>query len=287
MRKSVDSWLERFCHKHPNLGVPGLIKYVVILNLGVYFLDTFSQSALSTLLAFSPYYIFQGQIWRLFTFVFVPLSSSTFTMLISLYFYWFIGTTLEREWGATKFTVYYVMGILFTIVAGFVLYFAGWGFFTSIYVNMYYVNMSMFLAFASLYPNMQVLLFFILPIKVKWLAWLDLGLFAYACIQYVVGGVWMLCLIPVAALLNYLLFFWSDLMEIFGNTKYKAQRSRKTTDFKKATQHSKEQKGYIHKCAVCGKTDTTNPEIEFRYCSKCNGYYCYCTDHLANHEHID
>ena len=111
MRRSVDTWLDRFCYKHPKLGIPGLMKYVVILQGVVYLLDIFSNGYLSLLLMFSPQAILHGQVWRLFTFLFLPLDSrNAVFFLLSLYFYWFIGSTLEREWGSVKFTVFYAVG---------------------------------------------------------------------------------------------------------------------------------------------------------------------------------
>lgn len=258
------------------------MKYIVILNVLVYVLNLFSSNMLTYFLYFSPSLILEGQVWRLITFIFVPeSSSSSILILITFYFYWFIGTTLEREWGAVKFTVYYAMGVIFTIIAGFILHIWGLGGFTS----MYFVNMSLFLAFASLYPNMQVRLFFFIPIKVKWLAWADMVLFAYYCYSYISYGLWMLCILPIAALINYFIFFWHDIGNIFGLVRHRT--SRQTINFKQATKQAQVQKGYIHKCAVCGKTDTSHPDMEFRYCSKCNGYYCYCTEHLAGHTHIE
>ena len=94
----------------------------------------------------------------------------------------------------------------------------------------------------------------------------------------------MLCLLPLVAVVNYVLFFWSDIMECFGRVQHRT--SRQTVNFKQATKKAQQQKGYIHKCAVCGKTDTDYPNEEFRYCSKCNGYYCYCSEHIHNHVHI-
>ena len=91
-------------------------------------------------------------------------------------------------------------------------------------------------------------------------------------------------IIPLVAILNYFIFFWDNFLQLFGRVKY--QTSRQTVNFKKATKQAQQQKGYIHKCAVCGKTDTDYPNEEFRYCSKCNGYYCYCSEHIHNHVHI-
>ena len=282
LRRSVDSWLDRFCYKHPRFGIPNLMKYIVILQAVVYVMDIFSHGTLSALLMFYPPAILQGQVWRVFTFLLLPLDSgNTLFFVLSLYFYWFIGNILEREWGSVKFTVFYAIGFLLTLLAGVIAALLGW----IVYLDMFYVNMSMFFAFATLYPDMQVLFFFVIPVKVKWLAWLDAAMYAIQCVRYISDGKAVMCLLPLAAVINYLLFFWSDIMERFGRVKY--QTSRQTVNFKKATKQAREQKGYIHKCAVCGKTDTDYPDEEFRYCSKCNGYYCYCSEHIHNHVHIE
>lgn len=285
MRRSVDTWLDRFCYKHPKLGIPGLMKYVVILQGVVYLLDIFSNGYLSFLLMFSTQAILYGQVWRLFTFLFLPLeSSNAIFFLLSLYFYWFIGSTLEREWGSVKFTVFYAVGALLTLISGFVLDLWGFG----LAINMFYVNMSMFFAFATLYPDLQVLFFFIIPVKVKWLAWLDAALFLWMVVSSLIALNFLGALMPIIALLNYLLFFWSDLADSVRRMAGRAahQTSRQTINFKKAARQAQQHKGYIHKCAVCGKTDTDYPDMEFRYCSKCNGYYCYCKDHINDHVHI-
>ena len=266
---------------------------VVIGNVLVWLLDEFSQGfSLSSALCFAPYFILQGEVWRLVTFIFVPTTSNLFFLAISLYFYYWIGSILERQWGVTKFTVFYLLGLVLNIIAGFVLY----AFFPvpTVTATMHYVNLSMFFSFATLYGEMQVLLFFVIPIKVKWLAWLDAALFAYdiiySLVQIPTVGTYAIigAVVPIVAILNYLIFFWDDLMASLGRVKRQTahRHSRQTVNFKQATKHAQETRGYIHKCAVCGKTDTDYPDEEFRYCSKCNGYYCYCSEHIHNHVHI-
>lgn len=291
----IQRWLDRFCYKHPRFGIPNLMLVVVIGNVLVWLLDQFSQGfSLSSALCFAPYYIIhKGEIWRLLTFIFVPTTSNLFFLAISLYFYYWIGSILERQWGVTKFTVFYLLGVVLNIIAGFLVYL-----FIPLPVEtatMHYVNLSMFFSFATLYGEMQVLLFFVIPIKVKWLAWLDAALFAYDIIYNLVQlptvGMFALAGIvaPIVAILNYLIFFWDDLMASLGRVKRQTahRHSRQTVNFKQATKHAQQTKGYIHKCAVCGKTDTDYPDEEFRYCSKCNGYYCYCSEHIHNHVHIE
>ena len=143
-------------------------------------------------------------------------------------------------------------------------------------------------AFASLFPDTRVLLYGLIPLKIKWLAIVDACFFAYDIFFYFSAGYPLYALMPVVAILNFFLFFGGNL---FGAAKYKKEsfqhrHSKQTVDFKKAQQEIKQRKGYLHKCSVCGATDTDHPELEFRYCSKCSGYHCYCMDHIQQHVHI-
>ncbi len=273
--RSIDSWLSRFCYKHPRFGIPNLMNIIVFGSVIVYLLDSFSANSFSRLLYFSVPHILQGQVWRLISFVFIPLDSRLIYFALSTYLYWMIGTTLEREWGSTKFTLFYMVGVVLNMLLGFL----------TGYATMSYVNLSMFFAFATLYPNTQFLIFFFIPVKVKWLAWLDAAFFAWSVIRYMLGGHFLYALIPLLAIANYFLFFSADFARLFGRVKHKT--SKQTINFKQAQKKAKETKGYLHKCAVCGVTDADNPNMEFRYCSKCNGYYCYCMDHINSHVHIE
>ncbi|WP_343286553.1 rhomboid family intramembrane serine protease [Flavonifractor sp. An82] len=288
----IQRWLDRFCYKHSRFGIPNLMLVVVIGNALVWLLDQFSPGfSLSSVLSFVPYYILRGEVWRLVTFVFVPTTNKVLLLAISLYFYYWIGSILERQWGTTKFTVFYLLGLVLNIIAGFILYLVLP--YPVATISMHYVNLSMFFAFATLYGDMQVLLI-IIPVKVKWLAWADAALFALDIILALakIPSLGLLALVgvvaPIVAILNYLIFFWDDLMATMGRVKRQTahRTSRQTVNFKQATKHAQQTKGYIHKCAVCGKTDTDYPDEEFRYCSKCNGYYCYCSEHIHNHVHI-
>lgn len=290
----LSSWLERFARSHPRFAIPNLMTILAVGGALVYLLDRFSGGiSLSSLLAFSPYSILHGQVWRLVTFVFVPSGSSILT-LISLYFYWWIGSALEREWGSAKFTVFYAVGVLLNIVMGFVLYFVlGPSFAPAvrpylITATTQYLNLSLFFAFATLYADVQVLLFFLLPVKIKWLAWVSAAIFAWGVLSSLLALDFVGAALPVVAILNYLLFFWGDLMATLGRARGRVrhQTSSQTINFKKAARQAQQTRGYLHKCAVCGKTDTDFPNEEFRYCSKCNGYYCYCSEHIHNHQHI-
>jgi len=279
--RAIQNWLDRFCHKHPRLGIPNLMMYIVLGTAVVFLFDSFSmqKGSFVQFFAFNRDAIFSGQIWRIFSFLFVPTDGNIIFVAISLYFYYFVGTALEREWGSAKFTIFYFSGVILNILVGLLVGFA----------NVFYINMALFFAFATLFPEMQVLLFFIIPIKIKWLAWANAAFFAFESIAYIIHGQALLALLPLMAVLNYLLFFAGDLLDFVRKTKRTVNHrtNRKTVNFQSAQQHVREKKGYLHKCAVCGRTDVSNPELEFRYCSKCKGYYCYCSEHINAHVHIE
>ena len=289
----MQQWLDRFCRKHPRLTLPGLMRYIVIGNVLVYLLDFFGTNGYpiaSSLLGFSADAIAHGQIWRIVTFIFVPLSGQNpVVFALSLYLYYFIGNAQEREWGSNKFTIFYFFGVVLNILVGFLVGGA----------SMHYVNLSMFFAFATLYPDLQFLLFFIIPVKAKWLAWFDAAFFALSVLRYLFQGHLLLALIPVVAIFNYLLFFATDISDQVSYWRTRAAQKRKQQQYRQAYQNpggpkvvnfhdakTQTKPNYLHKCAVCGKTDRTDPQMEFRYCSRCNGYYCYCADHINNHIHI-
>lgn len=288
--RAMEKWIDKFCRDHPNFGISNLMLYIAIANVTIGLIDNFSSYSLSSALFFYRPMIFRGEIWRLITFIFVPITgdfgilnfsipgTTLFTTVLAAYFYYWIGSTLEREWGTARFNCFFLMGVLLNILFGMV-----FG-----VTSIQYVNLSMFFSFAVLFPDMQVLFMFILPMKVKWLAWIDVAFFAWQILNNLRMGLLLYALLPLVAIFNFFLFFWSDFTEALAYRKrrYQHQHSKQTVNFKKAAQSAYEKKGYIHKCAVCGKTDTEYPDMEFRYCSKCNGYYCYCMEHINDHEHI-
>ena len=285
---AISRWLDRFCYRHPNFGIAGLMRYIVIGNVFVYLLDMVSRGTFTHIIAFYPSMILKGQIWRLLSFVFVPQSTTLIWFVLSVMMYYYLGTALERHWGKARFSMFYLVGVVMNIIIGFALYFYLGRPQTAITANMTYVNMSIFFSFATLYPDMQMLLYGIIPVKVKWFAWIDAILFAVDIVDRLASNAPVLALLPIVGIFNYLIFFWDDLKELLSNGKYHAARKMdpKTINFKKAQKEVQNRKGYLHKCAVCGITDADHPDMEFRYCSKCNGYHCYCMDHINSHVHI-
>ena len=273
--------IDRFCARHPHWGIPNLMRYMVIGTVAMYVLCLLTQNQAYFILSLSPASVLRGEVWRLVTFMFLPLSFTPLSLLISLYFYYWMGNMLESYWGTAKFTIYYLSGVVLTILAAFIAYFAG------SYVMMagvHYVNMAMFFAYAALNPEAMVLLFFFIPIKIKWLAWVDLAYFAYDVITSVAAGDWGGAAAPVVALLNFAVFFYPYFSK---RARFqRTARSKQAVRFRQTVKASERAKPYTHKCAVCGKTDADYPNMQFRYCSRCAGYHCFCEDHIFNHVHF-
>ena len=281
--KKLHDAVERFCASHPRLGIPNLMRVIVIGNIFVFLLMQMSDYSALNFLTFNLAGLLHGEIWRILTYVFVPAYGGAFSMIISLYFYYWIGSTLENRWGTVRFNMYYIGGVILTVIGVSI---------ASLITGQYgitiagatYVNLSMFLAFAAMFPDAQVLLFFILPIKIKWLAYIDGALFAIEMVTSLMHGNIAGVIVPLLALLNFAIFIWPEVH--YRAERFRYQRRPQTVQFKKAVQQQQKDKGYHHKCCVCGRTDTDYPNLQFRYCSKCAGYHCFCEDHIFNHVHF-
>ena len=267
--------IDRFCAKHPRFGIPNLALYIAIGQAAVGILSLFPQlSLIPLLLRFSRTAILHGEVWRLVTFIFVPNDNNPFYLLLGCYVVFWTGQMLEREWGTAKFTLYYLCGVVLSILGGMLIG----------SVDIYYIHLSFFLVIATLYSEMQVLFMFVVPMKMKWLAILDVVLILLDAVIYGPG----VLLMALPSFVNYFIFTWPFWSMKLGFVK--RQADPQVINFKKAQKQAqkkaRETGGYLHKCAVCGITDQDDPAMEFRYCSKCEGYYCYCANHINNHIHI-
>lgn len=283
--KTISKAIDKFCLKHRRFGIPRLMMYIVFISAAVfiiYMMDT--TSTLIYLMSFHPSLILRGEIWRLFTWVFLPLNDNLLFTAVMLYFYYFIGSTLEREWGTAKFTVYYISGLLLNVIYGFACsYITG----RVPFLAPNYLNLSMFFAFAALFPDQRIMLFFIIPMKIKWLALIDAVFFAYSVVSELLTGHIVNALLPIIAILNFIIICGYDLLRYLRPLR--ARSSPQAINFKKAARQAQRGQAdapYRHKCAVCGKTDLENPGLEFRYCSRCDGYHCFCIEHINNHVHF-
>ena len=268
-------YIERFCYKHPHFGIRNLMLYITAANVGFWILGV-SNATLLSYLSFNPALILRGQVWRLVTFVLYPPSTGLLAFGV-FYFYYWIGSTLEQSWGTPQFNSYFFSGVLLTIVYGFLMYFITGRPFA---LDAQYIYLSMFFSFAALFPDMQVLLFFILPIKMKYLAWLDAAFFLLS----VLTTSFPANLLPVVAVCNFLIFCGGDLLR-----RKPPRASASAVNFRRESrkiQREQRDRLYTHKCSVCGRTDADSPGLEFRYCSRCAGYHCFCQEHINNHIHF-
>lgn len=279
--KKLNEAVERFCALHPRLGIPGLMRYIVGANAVIYLLSLFARGGSLNFLCMDPASVLRGELWRIVTYVLLPTNGGIF-LVISLFFYYWLGESLERLWGSTKFTVYYVSGTLLTALASLLAYLID-GISVPIY-GAVYVNTALFLAFALNYPDAMVNIYFIIPVKMKWLAALEGILYVLSVVTAIAARMWGQALMPIVALLNLFVFFTPDFLR--KADRVKAHTRPQAVQFRRAVKEQQRQKGYHHKCSVCGRTDTDYPDLQFRYCSKCAGYHCFCEDHIFNHTHF-
>ena len=284
--KNLRRQFDIFCHKNRDKGISNLMLYIVIGNAIVYIMSTMADnSILYYLLRFDRAAILQGQVWRLITYPLTYSVSNPLLMLISLYCYYSIGRVMEHFWGTLRFNLFYLAGVVLMDV--YCLLFGG-------VASVTYLNLSLFLSYATMFPDAQFLLFFIIPVK----AWL------FAIVDLVIVLVDLVTLpfpynfFSVISLANYFLFFGKDVLNViplswrrklgglFGKKKAQPQRPRVIPFDAQPRQTPKPEAPHTHRCTVCGRTDVSHPDLEFRYCSRCKGYFCYCEEHISNHNHI-
>ena len=281
------NFLNKMERKYGRYAIHNLTKYMIgcyaIGYILVYLGQMFGANFFQYLLL-SPYHIMHGQIWRIVSWILIPPSSSNIIfVLIMLSFYYYLGTSLERTWGAFRYNVYILGGMLCTVIGAFILYFISgpnemFSLINGMSFSTYYINLSIFLAFAMNYPDMEVLFMMIIPIKIKYLALLDVAYLLYDLIR---GG-WGTRTVIIASLLNFIIYF----LMTRNYRRISPQEIHRKQQFKKAVHPQMTPGGTRHKCAVCGRTEKDGEHLEFRYCSKCNGNYEYCQDHLFTHQHI-
>ena len=310
--KKLRQRFERFCLRNRDKGIPNLMLYICLGSGIVTFAALINGGALLyELLRFDKGAILQGQVWRLFSWLLTEqLGGNPLLSIIFLYFFYRLGSAVERSIGTLKFNLFYLIGMVMmdifamvfcpteAVVIGDML--VPPEAFTYFYADMaYFLHLSMILAFATMYPDSQFMIFFLIPVKAWVIALVDLVLIGINVFNMSVPV--MLFphnLFPLIGLLNYFLFFGPDmgnLLPLSWRAKLrrnrpaapKPQNSRpRVVPFNPAGAQ-KESTPYTHRCAVCGRTDVSNPELEFRYCSRCSGYHCYCQDHISNHTHVE
>ena len=292
-------WFYKLEQKLGRYAIRNLMYYVIILYIVGVALELISMFSgyridiYNTYLSLDAAAILRGEIWRIVTFLVQPPDSGILFMVFALYLYYVIGRQLEIAWGSFRFNFYFFMGVVFHIIAAIVTY---WITGLSFPMGTMYLNLSLFFAYAAVYPNQQLYFFFMIPIKMKWLALVAGVLFGWTILraflpayggQPVIGIYYKgMALQAFVSILNFVVFFLltRDLRNVSPKEMYRRQKYHKQVKQARWQNHS--HNGAMHKCAVCGRTELDDPNLEFRYCSKCNGNYEYCQDHLFTHEHI-
>ena len=279
------NWLDKLERKLGRYAIPNLTVYLLagyVIGCGIIYL----MPSLIGWLTLEPALVLRGQVWRLISWVLIPPTTNPISLFFLVLLYYSLGSALERTWGTFRYNVYIFSGILFTVIAVFILY----GVFFVLYsaevslssiglVSTNYITMSIFLAFAAIYPDLEVMLYFVLPIKMKWMA----IVYAVMALYYFITGGIVSRVAIAASLLNFVIFFLSGRnMRRFGPR----EQARKAKFRKQSRPHMTYAGGARHRCAVCGRTELDDPDLEFRFCSKCRGNYEYCQDHLFTHEHV-
>lgn len=279
--------------KFGKYAIPDLtLKILIIYAIG--YVIYYFASGLYNYILLDPYQIIHGfQIWRVVTWLLAPPSMSLFSFLISaVFFYYPIGKSMENTWGDFKYNLYMLSGFLFTVIGAFIMYLyfviTGDGnsslvmmnsAYSSIYFTPYYITMSIFFAYAATYPDATVLLMFIIPLKMKWLGYIYGAFLLYE----IYAGNLVTRVVIIVSILNFILYFFE--LRKGGLNRYKPKDVKRRREFQQAVKMTPPGSPR-HKCAVCGKTELDDPNLEFRYCSKCKGNLEYCQEHLFTHVHV-
>ncbi len=246
------------------LAVPNLTLVLVAGQAIAFVLHSIGAISIGSMLLV-PRLVLQGEIWRLFSFVFIPPSLHPIFILFGLYIFYLMGTALEGEWGEFRYNLFLGTGYLATVAVSFVT--------MDDASSVAYLGGMIFLAFAYLFPDFEIYLFFILPVKVRWLALFTWILYAR---QFVLGT-WPDRLQILAATANFFLFFGGDLL-----LRIRSTRRRATVEAARIARENRPR----HVCRICGVTDRMDPDMDFRYCTDCDPVQCYCRDHIDDHPHV-
>lgn len=285
-------WIDKLERRFGKYAIHNLMYYIVMLYAVGFVIQVVNPGIYSAYLALDPAAILHGQVWRIFTFIIQPPTDNFLFVFFSLYLYFIIGRTLEYQWGTFRFNLYFFSGMFLHVLACLIIYLVSG---ISLSYGSLYLNLSLFLVYLFLYPDVQFLLFFILPIRAKVLGYIEGAYYAITIISgFVVpigSSLWMGLLragiiahpansiAALVSLLNFIIFYLATRRSTFSPKQIKRRKTYEK-QIKAASVKSSH-----HRCAVCGRTEEDGEDLEFRFCSKCVGNYEYCQDHLFTHEH--
>jgi hypothetical protein len=266
--------------------IKNLMNYLVVFYVVGFVISLMNPYLYYEYMALDIGQILKGQVWRLITWLAYPPSSSIIFGLFMIITYYSLGIILENVWGSFKFNVFMFMGCLFHIIGALIIYVSGikTGMGEDIYgyLTPDNLNLSIFLAFALTFPEMEFRLYFAIPVKAKYLAFFYILLEAYS---FMVGSLSSKVTIALS-LLNFIIFYFiSRRKNIISDVNNIQRKAKGSVNIRPV--HGGSANISRHKCAVCGKTEKDDENMEFRYCSKCKDGLEYCMDHLYTHEHVE
>ncbi len=256
--------LEKLEKRFRRYGIPNITLYL-IAGQGMMFIMAQANPQILNRIVLTPALVLQGEVWRVFTFLFAPPTFQPIFLFFALYLFYLMGTSLENYWGVFRYNLFLLIGYLATVAVSFLQPYS--------VASPAFLAGSVYLAFATLNPNFELLIFFILPVKIKWLALLIWIGYVWTMIV----GDWLTRLLILASVCNYLIFFYQDIWLRMRSGRWRMERQAKEFSRKNDA---------IHRCVTCGATDKERPDLTFRYCTKCAGTPCYCQEHIKNHEHL-
>ncbi|MGN1267511.1 MAG: hypothetical protein ACI4UH_06200 [Dorea sp.] len=288
------NWIDKLEKKFGRYAIPNLMNYIIVLYILGLAVEMFAPEFYYQYLSLNAEAILGGQVWRVITFIIQPPNASYLFVILVLYTYFLLGRELEAAWGAFRFNLYFFSGMLFHVLAAFAVYFA-----TGVCMEMdtWYLNLSIFFAYVALFPETRFYVFYVIPVKAKWLGILDGVYFLYTIAQGfmpayggnpVYGYYYQASALAAAvSILNFVIFFLGSR----NMKRYSPKQMKRKREFQKNIKQAQRPVNYgpngaRHRCAVCGRTELDDVNLEFRYCSKCNGNYEYCQDHLFTHTHV-
>jgi len=316
-KRKKQSLLDRMEKKFGKYAINDLIKYMLmiyLLGIVISFVSSITKIDIyNSFLSLDLDKILKGQVWRLFTFVLssnfnmggMGMIFTLFMTMIMIAFYFYMGNSLEAEWGAFRFNVYVISGVLAIMISSLATQaifkaLTGVDLGGELYkatgeTEVSCIGLMILLAFATIHADEKILLYFIIPIKIKWLAIIMLaykgyiiGAQGYKGIQALMEGdvvtaeaAIVLIVMMVFSLINFIVFFIN-----FKNKNRTFNKMRKRNSKMKKFSVVNGGNKNIHKCSVCGKTEKDDESLEFRFCSRCEGNHEYCMEHLFTHEHI-
>ena len=256
-------FLSRLRHVLEPFAIPNLAIWLIAGEVFLY-LAGMAEPKIRSQIELIPANVLAGEYWRLLTFPIVPMVMNPLFLFFKLYFFYLMGRVLEQHWGSLRFNAFFLIGYVATVSSVFL--------YPQILAHNGFIVGSVFLAFAHLYPKFVIQLMFVFPIQIRWIAlvtWLFI-------ISQIFWGDAPSRVHAVAGVANFVLFFGRDVLRNLISGEGRVRRQMGSIRTAPEVRHC---------CVVCGVTDASDSTMEFRYCSKCEGNACYCSQHLHQHEH--